>query len=354
MRCLTLAKALKVQNVECTFICRNHAGNLIKKIQQAGFIVHILDAIENDNSSNELLADNQNAYNKQQPLFHADWLGTTQRQDAQDCSAIIEPLQVDWLIVDHYALDKTWQHILRPHYKKLMVIDDLGDREHLADLLLDQNHGSTVEKYQELVPRTCTILAGSTFALLRPEFSLWRKYSLSRRKNNTSISNILVTLGGTDPDNFTGKILQKLALVALNSNIEIIVVMGSTAPHLQVVQQQAASMITSTIVKVDVSNMAEIMSNADLAVGAAGATTWERCCLGLPTIQIVTAENQRQIAEDLATNNVIKLLRDINDLTYLMATMEKWLLPIATQTHSIVDGLGCERVVDHMIKGYQL
>lgn len=345
MRCLTLADALTEQGAECNFICREHIGNLIEKIRQSGFQVYRIGSGKNAVLKNDALTDEEN------PLFHSSWLGATQQQDAQDCLPILEKLQPDWLVVDHYALDKTWQQALKPYYKNLMVIDDLGDREHLADLLLDQNYGSTVEKYQGLVPDSCKILAGTHFALLRPEFALWREYSLDRRKNNASISNILVTLGGADPDNYTVKILQQLAGVELHPQVEIIVVMGTTAPHLKLVQHQAADMPVKTTVKANVTNMAELMSTADLAIGAAGATTWERCCLGLPTIQLVIAENQRQIAEYLAKDSVIKLLSNIDELTYLIASVEKWLLSTVVHARSVTDGLGAERVSKYLMKG---
>lgn len=344
MRCLTLANALKKKGHECTFICKAHAGHLIEKIKQSGFQAYVI-------GNNHII--DKSLLNEDNTLFHANWLGATQQQDAQDCLAILGQLQVDWLIVDHYALDKTWQQILRPYYKKLMIIDDLGDREHLADLLLDQNYGSTFEKYKSLVPESCTVLMGTKFALLRPEFAMWRDFSLKRRKNEIQVKNILITLGGVDPDNYTSKILEQLAKTKLSSQVVITVVMGATAPHLQAVQQQAAimPMPVKTTVEVNVSNMAELMSNADLAIGAAGATTWERCCLGLPTIQLITAENQRQIAEDLAADYVIKLIENISEITQLITTIEHWLLPIVIRAQSITDGLGAERVVSNILEG---
>ena len=344
MRCLTLASALHEQGYRCYFICRNHIGNLIDKIQQSGFLVYIIESCSYDNADYSLLTS------EQKPLFHANWLGTTQKQDAKECLTILEKLQPDWLVVDHYALDQNWQQALKSHYKKLMVIDDLGDRGHVADLLLDQNYGATVKKYDGLIPKSCKVLLGTNFALLRAEFALWRDYSLARRKGATSINSILVTLGGADPDNYTGKILQQLASIEISPQVKIVVVMGATAPHLQLVQRQAANMSVKTTVKVNVINMAELMSNADLAIGAAGATTWERCCLGLPTIQLVIAENQRQIAEALATDTAIKLLKDTSELTFLMSTVDQWILPIATRAQSIVDGLGSKRVVSHIIR----
>ncbi|GLR64424.1 UDP-2,4-diacetamido-2,4,6-trideoxy-beta-L-altropyranose hydrolase [Marinospirillum insulare] len=349
MRCLTLANALKEQGAECHFICRKHPGNLIETVQQVGFQVHSLTA------QKKSLTNNQppNQSNKEKPLFHAAWLGTTQAQDAEECEAILKQLQPDWLIVDHYALDKTWQQALKPYYKKLMVIDDLGDREHLADLLLDQNYGSTAEKYQNLVPENCKLLTGTHYALLRPEFAQWREYSIKRRSKNTQIKNILITLGGADPDNYTAKILAQLAKSELNPQTEITVIMGATAPHLEAINQQAAALPISTQVKANVSNMAELMSKADLAIGAAGATTWERCCLGLPTIQLVIAENQRKTAQALAKASIVKILHHPNNLPQLLAHAPDWLIENAIKARQITDGLGVERVAEEFKPPYK-
>lgn len=343
MRCLTLANALKAQGAECIFICREHKGNLIEKIQTSGFYVYTLST-----GNDDYLIDKHKADNKHISLFHSSWLGTTQQQDAEQCATILKRLSVEWLVVDHYALDKTWQELLKPYYQKLMVIDDLGDREHIADLLLDQNYGSTLKKYKDVVPESCQVLTGPKFALLRPEFSLWRDYSLKRRKGKKTVNNILITLGGIDPNNYTGRILEQLAKTQFKSSTTIIVVMGAHAPHLESIREQAALMPVLTLVEDNVDNMAELMSNADLAIGAAGATTWERCCLGLPTIQLVIAENQRRIAEALAAEKAIKLLEDIGDLSFLISTVEQWLLPIATRAELLVDGLGSQRATRYI------
>lgn len=343
MRCLTLATALKQQGAAVTFICRDHTGNLIEKIQQAGFAVHKLT------TNNKPIINKQPREEKQ--LFHAAWLGTTKEQDALDCQPILEKLQPNWLVVDHYALDKHWQQALKPYYKKLMVIDDLGDREHLADLLLDQNYGSTVEKYQDLVPVDCKVLAGTKYALLRPEFAQWREYSLKRRENISEINSVLITMGGVDPDNYTGKILEQLAKMQLTPLTQITVVMGATAPHLEAVKQQAAAMPVTTQVKANVNNMAELMSNADLAIGAAGATTWERCCLGLPSIQLVIAENQRQIANALVKEKIIILLDKLEKLPSLVIEAILKINKLSQLSASSCDGKGALRMSRIILEG---
>lgn len=290
MRCLTLADALKNQGADCYFICREHPGNLIGLITQRGHQVKALpymDLSQQDKLNNNMIE-----------LAHASWLGTTQKEDASLCMHIVDVLQPDWLIIDHYALDMRWEQLLRPYCKHLMVIDDLADRQHDCDLLLDQTLGRNLKDYVPRVPTYCEILCGAEYALLRPEFSQWRDYSLKRRENG-QLEHLLINLGGVDKDNITTQILIALKQCALPSELKITVVMGGTAPWIKEVCQHAIDMPWITDVVVGVNNMAELMAKSDLAIGAAGSTSWERCCLGLPSIMVVLADNQNLIAKDL-------------------------------------------------------
>ncbi|MBD3821716.1 MAG: UDP-2,4-diacetamido-2,4,6-trideoxy-beta-L-altropyranose hydrolase [Thiotrichales bacterium] len=341
MRCLTLAKALVEEGAMVEFICREHSGHLIEKIRQEGFCVHTLPVEAFDHADSDAVA-------VQTKLFHADWLGASQSRDAEQCRSVLESIMPDWLIVDHYAIDHTWQTWLSGCFKKLMVIDDLGDRKHTCDLLLDQNYGATPDKYRDLVPESCKILTGTDYALLRPEFAKWRVTSLQRRDASQELKNLLVTLGGVDPDNYTGAILTQLAKTSLSDDMEITVVMGATAPHIKAIQAQALEMPVNTVVKTNVSNMAELMANADLAIGAAGATTWERCCLGLPTIQLVIAENQRQIAEALARVNAILVLESLYALPDLIKNAQLCLNDLSRVCRQIVDGKGVLRTLANL------
>jgi UDP-2,4-diacetamido-2,4,6-trideoxy-beta-L-altropyranose hydrolase len=310
MRCLTLAQALQEKGALVNFICREHLGNLIEFIETKGFKVHRLPLHEQGVISEQSDEPLINIASTQQPclkstrpgqlvtntLFHSHWLGSTQYQDTQDCMDVLKTLNPDWLIMDHYALDETWQVLLEDYYHKLMVIDDLADRKHQCNLLLDQTFGRKPEDYQALVPENCQMLLGSQYALLRPEFSQWREYSLKRREH-PEFKKLLITMGGVDPENVTGQVLSALTKCNLPKELEVVVILGATAPHLEVVNEQVKILPYKAQVKVNVTNMAEIMANADLAIGAAGSTTWERCCLGLPSILLVLTENQRIIGK---------------------------------------------------------
>lgn len=344
MRCLALAKVLAEKGAKVQFICRDHSGNLIDRIRQEGFEVYTLTTELDDRSKH-------GKESFEPKLAHADWLGVSQKQDASDCQPILRHINPDWLIVDHYSIGKEWQTLLKPNYHKLMVIDDLGDRNHLCDLLLDQNYGSTEAKYQNNVPSHCKILTSPKYALLRPEFAQWREASLKRRTSIQTVKNILITLGGVDPDNYTGQILTELTKTQLNKNTELVVVMGATAPHLASVKKQAGTMSITTIVKTNVTNMAELMTNADIAIGAAGATTWERCCLGLPTVQFVIAENQRQIAQALAKDAVVKIIDNVEQLPCIVEMANQWVEQLSNISASVCDGAGSGRVVQYLLEG---
>lgn len=344
MRCLTFANALKEQGTECHFICREHPGNLIPQLTQQGHKVHTLAY------STAATAP----ANTEHPLAHAAWLGSSQATDADLCQAIIETTQPDWLIVDHYALDIQWEKALRPYCKKLMVIDDLADRQHDCDLLLDQTFGRAPKDYLPLVPQDCQLLCGSEYALLRPEFAQWRDYSLKRREQG-QLEHLLINLGGVDKNNITSQILKALANSPLPKNCHITVVMGATAPWVEEVKHQAAQLPWPTQVKVGVSNMAELMANSDLAIGAAGATSWERCCLGLPTIMVVLADNQKLIAKGLQAVGAALFLdkQHINDneLTRSVAVLTSSpskVLGMSNSAAKVSDGRGVELILQQM------
>jgi UDP-2,4-diacetamido-2,4,6-trideoxy-beta-L-altropyranose hydrolase len=288
MRCLTLADSLRKRGATCIFVCRAHTGHLLQLIEQRGHATVALPAGED-------------TYQAPADPTHAAWLGAHWSADAEQTRQALGNALVDWLVVDHYALDRRWEQTLRPHCRKLMVIDDLADRPHDADLLLDQNLGRASNDYDGLLAPHTQTLIGPRYALLRPEFAQWRAYSLERREQ-AQLRNLLITMGGVDKDNATGQVLQALQSCELPEDLRITVVMGPHAPWLGQVQTLAARMQWPTQVLVGVSNMAQLMANSDLAIGAAGSTSWERCCLGLPAIQLVLALNQQSI--NAALNDV--------------------------------------------------
>ena len=334
MRCLALAQVLKKNSINVEFICRLHEGNLVDRIRLSGFHVHELVVYH------EVVEDHK--------LVHSHWLGSAQRQDAEDCINIIEKKNINWLIVDHYAIDEEWQNTLKPHCQKIMVIDDLSDRKHHCDILLDQTFGRLKKDYLGLVPKNCQLLLGSKYALLRPEFAKWRKFSLDRRRK-LEFKNLIISMGGVDADNFTGQVLKSLKTCFLPKSLNVSVIMGKNAPHTESIIAMLNSIPCLTKIEIDVHNMAEIMSNADLAIGAAGTSSWERCCLGLPTIQLVIAGNQKTIAKILEKKYAVKLLRNKEDLPSLIESFLDWGKDMSNNSRQITDGFGAKRVLSYII-----
>lgn len=313
MRCLTLADALKNKGAKCTFICRAHSGNMLALIQAKG---HSVFALPDDKTY-------INPTNLHPSQEYISWLNTTIDEDAQQTIATIRSLRAEvptWLIIDHYALDKDWEKLLRPYCQKIMVVDDIAERQHDCDLLLDQTFGRDERDYQALVSEHCTILAGSYYAQLRPEFSQWREFSLKRRQQ-PQLKHLLITLGGVDKDNVTGQVLTALTSSQLPNECQITIIMGEHAPWLESIQEQARQLPWSTEVRSNVTNMAELMANSDMCIGAAGSTTWERCCLGLPTIMLVLAENQRKIAEELDKKDIVYIAFHTSELSKFVNTI---------------------------------
>lgn len=347
MRCLTLADALAARGVNCQFISRARPGNLIEFVRSRGYIVHALPA-----STAGIEADLH--AEPAQAVAHSHWLGVTQAQDAKACTAILAELQPDWLIMDHYALDARWERALKPYYRRLMVIDDLADRAHESDLLLDQTYSRQAEDYRAWVPASCRLLCGSQYALLRPEFAALRPYSLQRRKE-PQLRQLLITMGGVDKDNATGQVLEALRSCTLPVGCRITVVMGATAPWLKEVERLAQDMPWPTQVKVGVRDMAKLMADSDLAIGAAGATSWERCCLGLPTIMVVLADNQHQVAQGLEKAGAAQVIESTQRIAQhlhsrLTPLIESPILlrAMGQSASDIVDGHGIDTVIQHL------
>lgn len=345
MRCLTLADALQAQGAACHFLCREHPGHLCEVIEARGFVVHPLP-LEAKVPDADVIA-----HAEAEPV-HAHWLGVSWQQDADACQVTLTELAPDWLVVDHYALDHRWERSVlgqgdsRPG---LLVIDDLADREHIADLLLDQNLGRKAKDYQGLVPEACRVLTGPHYALLRTEFAQWREASLARRARQPHLQRLLINLGGVDKDNITGQVLEALTACDLPNDLQVSVVMGATAPWLEAVTSQAREMPWPIEVVVNVTDMAKRMAEADLAIGAAGSTSWERCCLGLPTLMVVLADNQRAIANTLAEKGAALPL----DLIKLPAALARHLSTLCVpdtltlmshQAAGLVDGQGVSQV----------
>jgi UDP-2,4-diacetamido-2,4,6-trideoxy-beta-L-altropyranose hydrolase len=276
-------------------------------------------------------------------------------QDADETARALAPFSCDWLVIDHYAIDAAWQRLLArafPQTRRL-VIDDLADRPHDCDLLLDTSQPDGAERYRALVPARCQLLLGPQFALLRPQFVTARAQARPRRGE---IGRVLVFFGGSDPDGLTEQTLSALAQVA--PQVAVDVVLGrnmSTAQRRQV--EQVCAQLGQAALHIDVADMAALMARADLALGAAGVTTWERACLGLPTLAITVAENQRGVVAAAVQRGILTWLGDAREITVeklVQALRAAWQNPqtLAEQSRRAlewVDGEGTGRLCAAMV-----
>lgn len=300
MRCRRLARELHSRGADVIFLCRRQPGDLIRLLEK-DFVVLALP---------------------EQPLVSCDelqgrelysaWLGCSQEQDAAQCLEALEEVGISsdiWLVVDHYGLDTSWQSQLLMALEgyaptRLLVIDDLADRPHQADLLLDQNFfGSATEnRYQGLVPTQCRQLLGPQYALLGPEYAQLHPMVPAR----SELRRVLVFFGGVDSDNLTARALETLMDPVL-ADLAVDVVLGSQSPH----RQQVADLVAQrpfTSLHSALPSLAGLIARADLSIGAAGTTTWERLCLKLPTIVIPSAMNQIAHSRSLAEEKLIALV----------------------------------------------
>lgn len=345
MRCLTLAEELRRQGHQCLFVCRDHKGNLADLIGQKGFELYMLPT---PHLSEDFAEEGSG-------LPHADWLGVSLQLDADQTKGALLGHNPDWLVVDHYSLDARWEGQFTDIVSRIMVIDDLADRDHECDVLLDQNLGRQSEDYNERVPLGCQTLIGPQYALLRPEFSELRSASLERRRP-PELKRILISLGGIDQRNVTGQVLEALSQSILPQDTLLDIVMGRAALHLESIKKLATNIPFDTKVNVGVSDMAMRMYRADLAIGAAGGTAWERCSLGLPSILLILAENQVSGAKALVDAGAAMTPGKGSALTAALSSMldslnkdSGLLTKMAEAGAKLTDGKGAEKVCDSFV-----
>lgn len=331
MRCLTLADGLKQRGWRIRFVSRHMLPHLRQLIEQRSHEHRALSGPPQEGGSE---------------LSHASWLGTTQEADAQETLDSLADREWDWLVVDHYAIDHRWETSLREHARRIMVIDDLADRVHDCDMLLDQNYYRDMhDRYTGKVPASCVLLLGPAYALLRNEFAEKREAALQR---GGKVGRMLVFFGGIDRDNYTMSAID--ALHQLPERIrQVDVVIGAMHPFRKQIVASCEARGFACHIQTD--RISELIASADLAIGAGGVNTWERCCLGLPTLTICTADNQRQQLRDAAMAGLVYAPDSAADrsesiVRHVSALIDNAPLRrlLSRQGMTMVDGLGVERI----------
>ncbi|TFE03933.1 UDP-2,4-diacetamido-2,4,6-trideoxy-beta-L-altropyranose hydrolase [Jeotgalibacillus salarius] len=335
MRCLTFAEELRESGHTIYFVCRLHHGNLSHLIAEKGFFIYTLK-----NYEKKYISPNQ--------IKHGSWLGTSIEQDALETKKVLLSCEVqfDWMIIDHYAIDKSWEQKIKELVPNILVIDDLADREHVCDILLDQNYYSNAyERYYGLIPKNCKLLLGPEYALLREEFIKLHESTKLNSKHKT----VLIFYGGSDPTNDTIK-----AINAIESfDLTVHVVVGPTNQNKEKIEELCIN--KNMTFHYNINYMAKLMLLADFAICAGGSTTWERYCLGTPAVLTAVAYNQIELCENVhelgidqyigvhdsissdSIKTAVESFLNINDITKL-----------SDKARKIVDGNGKKRVSKYL------
>jgi UDP-2,4-diacetamido-2,4,6-trideoxy-beta-L-altropyranose hydrolase len=273
--------------------------------------------------------------------------GSSARTEPVEIADRLGP-DVALVVADHYGLDASWFEAIHARFPAAirMAVDDLADRPLPVELVLNQNLGAADGAYAALVPAGSRVLAGPSFALLRPEFAALRARG---RVRDGRIERILVSFGGADPPDVTGR-----AVVGLDGiGVPVDVVVGAAYPHLARLRSIMADQPTTTL-HVDTASIAELMDHADLAVGAAGTASWERCSLGLPAVIVRLADNQRDVTAALVAAGAAQSLgwhatitaADVAQAVRALRSEPERVAAMSVAAAAVTDGLGAGRVVD--------
>jgi len=335
MRCLVLADRLKLDDHDVTFATRPQNGDLVSLIKQRGFTVHEL----------------QQPTDWVIPSTSADyvaWLQVSESEDAKECATAFS--NPDLVITDHYAIGAKWHKVMKKAYHcKVIAIDDLV-RAHTADLIIDQTLLREPSEYSDLNPRT-EALTGTEYAIVNPLFSKHHKSQLILDIKLADKPRVLLSMGGIDAPNATEQVLAVLRQSI--SPPETTVLLSPRAPHYNRIKEFAEENSAWVTHFNFVDDMADLMCKHDIAIGAPGSTSWERACVGLPSIVIALADNQQTICKNLeAVGAAISV--ELNAINKNLMNAYKQLIKNYSEMRSInlnlCDGKGVERIMKRINK----
>lgn len=320
VRCLCLADSLHARGAAVSFVSRTMPEHLRRAIAARG---HRLVPLPDGDTGSEAL-------------------------DARQTLDVCGPS--DWVVVDHYGLGAEWETIVRSA-GRVLAIDDLA-RPHACDALLDQNfHPGPERRYAGRVPKGCRLMLGPRYALLRKEFEQARPHAVVR---DGAVKRLHVFLGGMDAGNVTETVLRAVDAVQ-RPDLALDVVIGATHPARARIEQHVASRAGARC-HVDTPDMAALLVHADLAIGAGGTATWERCALGVPTLGLCLAENQRELllegsrhgfvhAPDIAFDDADAIALHLRALL----DSDGWRHQLSRVGLELVDGRGAQRVAASLL-----
>lgn len=324
MRCLALAESIKAAGGDVKFLCREVPGHCADYVEKKGFEV-----------------------------YRREGLLKSTEEDAEWALSVLSNIKaVDWIVVDHYALDRNWERRVRNVTTKILVVDDLANRPHDCDILVDQNlYDEPARRYSGLVHEACRVLIGPRYAMLRRPF---REAKAQRKPPEGVVKRLFVSFGGTDPTGETLKVLEAIRSLAL-PGIAVDVVIGAANLQRDAIAR-ACSEVPRCVLHVQTEEVAGLMAGADLGIGAGGIASWERCATGLPALVWATAENQRGNVGALARYGAAVHADEVSVTTaegiarYLFALVNsrELLRNMSRNAAALCDGRGTERVIAAM------
>ncbi|NKI58349.1 UDP-2,4-diacetamido-2,4,6-trideoxy-beta-L-altropyranose hydrolase [Labrenzia sp. PO1] len=341
VRCLTLAQKLHQSGLICMFITRPDSGPLIDQIGASGFEVSTLSERPEPPASGQ----------------HESWIGNW-AADADEFAEAVSRLQDNRIVVitDHYGIDHRWQSRIGKMASSLIVIDDLADRRHHCDILIDQNLGRTAADYAGLVPNGCELLCGTSFSILRDGFLGVRDRSLVTKRSKTAPKRYLVSMGGADRDNFSAIALAAIEeLASAGVDVEHVdILLGGIAANANELRERIKNSSLPVTLHIDSDQVPQLMADADLAIGAAGTTLLERLVVGLPVVVLANASNQVRLlgmVDDYGFGRYAGWVNEVsaNDLAETIRGITsdpgKW-HEMVMNSSRLCDGEGCNRVVE--------
>jgi len=341
-RCLSLADALSSKGVDCFFICNAFEGNSIDTVVSRGYPAY---AISNGSKFSA-------RFKSKIPNGECDVI--EREVDAIQTRDVLSKINPDWIVVDHYQIDVNWEKMVKLQCRRLMVIEDMPNRPHHCDLLVDHNAKRNACDYRLLIPDQSKILLGLDYLLISQEYEKYRMESLFN-KNLGLLNKILISMGGGDSSNITSEILDAIDAICSTFDIKLSVVANSKSEGIDNLLLRIKQMTCDVEIYLDMPNLTKLMADSDLAIGGAGVSAWERCIMGLPSIVCVLADNQKFIADALESSGAAKIVqggsikRDIGQILRELKLDEYSLKHMGNNAASMVSRSGVGRVVNEML-----
>ncbi|MCG3189247.1 MAG: UDP-N-acetylglucosamine--N-acetylmuramyl-(pentapeptide) pyrophosphoryl-undecaprenol N-acetylglucosamine transferase [Burkholderiaceae bacterium] len=338
VRCISLAHALRARHAQVSFVTRSLGLEAQEAVRAHGFDCAVLPSVRD-----EAIDDTR--------VPHARWAGVGWQSDAAQTVAALDGRRMDWVIVDHYAFDARWHEFVASRLGcALAAIDDLADRDLAVDLLVDHNLSDDHRlKYDGRLPARSVLLGGPRYALLGPSYAAARRYAF-----HEEVRSIGIFMGGSDAANLSLLALQACRLAGFDGTVEI--ALTRRHPHFAALQAAASESGGSTRLSVDLADLSGFFARHDLQIGAGGGATWERCCIGVPTLAVVAADNQRHVLLPLARAGAVRAVESVpTTLDDLAAAVRPMVADadqrrrLSQQAMSLVDGSGAARAAEFLL-----